>query len=138
MLNFVICDDEKSFVDRLSILLESAFIKGDFDGHIAYKCTTSDELLSYASTNNVDVFILDIQFKNSHISGLDIAEQIRATNKKSYIIFNISLEDAKEIALSFGQESFFYGEVSSDKSIISYYETSDACKTYKLIEKSGL
>ena len=58
-------------------------------------------------------------------------------HEKSYIIFNISLEDAKEIALSFGQESFFYGEVSSDKSIISYYETSDACKTYKLIEKSS-
>ena len=58
-------------------------------------------------------------------------------HEKSYIIFNISLKDAIEIASSFGQESFFYGEVSSDKSIISYYETSNACKTYELIEKSS-
>ena len=60
-----------------------------------------------------------------------------AEHEHSYIIFNISLKDATIIASSFGQESFFYGEVKANKSVISYYETKDACKTYKLVEKSS-
>ena len=58
-------------------------------------------------------------------------------HERSYIIFNISLKDAKTIASDFGQESFFFGEVFPDKSVISYYKTTNACKTYNLVEKSS-
>ena len=39
------------------------------------------------------------------------------SKERSYIIFNIPLADAKQIASDFGQESFFYGEVKSDRQI---------------------
>lgn len=54
----------------------------------------------------------------------------------SFLILNLSLEDAKVIARSYGQISFFFGEVSTQESLIYYYKTSNACVTYKLIEAS--
>lgn len=59
----------------------------------------------------------------------------------SYLIFNLTLEDAKIVAKNYGQESFFYGKVSktpsTNPSQIAYYKTTDKCKTYKLIEISN-
>lgn len=56
----------------------------------------------------------------------------------SFMIFNCTLEDAVYIARAYGQESFFFGIVSSNPSIepskIAYYKTSNHCKTYKLVE----
>lgn len=56
--------------------------------------------------------------------------------EKSYIIFNLTLSDAKTIASDYGQESFFFANVKEDKSTIAYYVTSDGCKTYKLVDVS--
>ncbi len=52
----------------------------------------------------------------------------------SMIVFNVEKDDAEEIARNYGQESFFFGKVYDDHVHIAYYETSNACKTYKLIE----
>ena len=54
--------------------------------------------------------------------------------ERSYMIFNITLDDAKIIARSYGQLSFFFGIVGKDTSGIAYYETKDCCKTYRLVE----
>jgi hypothetical protein len=56
--------------------------------------------------------------------------------EKSYIIFNLTLSDAKIIARDYGQESFFFANVKEDKSTIAYYVTNDSCKTYKLVDVS--
>lgn len=90
MLNFVICDDSEHILNKLTLLFESAFSKGDFDAKIVFKSTDCNEVIKYISSNNVDVVVLDIQFNNADISGLDIAEQIRKLNKKCYIIFTTS------------------------------------------------
>lgn len=90
MINFVICDDNQHMVDRLSNLFETAFIKGNFDAKIILKTTDSKKLLDFIANNPVDVVILDIQFNNSNMSGLDIAKQIRILNKNCYIIFSTS------------------------------------------------
>lgn len=87
MLNFVICDDETHMLNRLSLLFEKAFIKNDLDAKIVLKTSNYKELISYVSTNLVHVIVLDIEFKNSNINGLNIAEEIRKFNKDCYIIF---------------------------------------------------
>ena len=87
MLNFIICDDDKQMVNKLSSLFEKAFIKNDFDAKIVLKTSNSKELLSFISSNPVNVVVLDIEFKNSKINGLNIAEEIRKFNKDCYIIF---------------------------------------------------
>lgn len=59
--------------------------------------------------------------------------------ENSFLIFNISLEDAKAIARGYGQLSFWWGKVNASEnkpSSIAYYETNNSCITYKLVEVS--
>ena len=90
MLSFVICDDNLHMVTRLSFLFEEAFSKGDFDAAVNLKTTDYQTLIDYISNNRVDVVVLDIQFNNSELTGLDVAKNIRSINKKCYIIFTTS------------------------------------------------
>lgn len=87
MLNLVICDDDIHMIDKLSLLFEKAFVKNDFDAKIVFKTQNYKELLSFMVSNQVNVVILDIEFKNSTVNGLNIAEEIRKMNKDCYIIF---------------------------------------------------
>lgn len=86
MLNFVLCDDNKVILDKLSKMLESIFIESKIDASVSFCCTDPDELLNYTKNNKVDVLILDIDLK-SNLSGIDIANKIREVNKDAYIIF---------------------------------------------------
>ena len=61
--------------------------KNDFEAQILLKTTNYKEILSYMSNNLVNVVVLDIEFKNSQLNELDIANEIRKINKDCYIIF---------------------------------------------------
>ena len=87
MLNFIICDDDIHMINKLSLLFDKAFVKNDFDAKIVLKTQDYKELLSFMTSNLVNVVVLDIEFKNSKINGLNIAEEIRKINKDCYIIF---------------------------------------------------
>lgn len=59
--------------------------------------------------------------------------------ENSFLIFNIPVADAKAIARGYGQLSFWWGKVNTTEnkpSSIAYYETNNACITYKLVEVS--
>ena len=51
-----------------------------------FTASNSGDLLNYLNTNTVDVLFLDIDI-NSTLNGIEIAKQIRKTNKFTYIIF---------------------------------------------------
>ena len=87
MLNFIICDDEPHMLNKLCLLFEKAFLKNDFDAKIVLKTSNYNEVLSFMNSNVVNVVVLDIEFKNSTLNGLDLAEEIRKANKDCYIIF---------------------------------------------------
>ena len=53
---------------------------------IVFTASNSEDLLNYLNTNTVDVLFLDIDL-NSTPNGIEIAKQIRKTNKFIYIIF---------------------------------------------------
>lgn len=86
MLNFVICDDNLAILDKLSKMLESIFITSNYDARVSFTCSDADSLMEHIHHNQVDVLFLDIKLQ-SNISGLKLAEEIRKTNKKMYIIF---------------------------------------------------
>lgn len=86
MLKFVICDDNKKILNQLSHMVESILIKHSFDGEIVLSTTSGDKLIEYLENNEFDVLILDINL-HSTLTGLEIAELIRKTNKNCYIIF---------------------------------------------------
>lgn len=86
MLNFVLCDDNKAILDRLSKMLESLFIKYHFDAEVSLASTNAESTLQYVQTHIVNALFLDIDLK-SKFSGLDLAHQIRKINKHAYIVF---------------------------------------------------
>ena len=47
---------------------------------IVFTASNSGDLLNYLNTNTVDVLFLDIDL-NSTLNGIEIAKQIRKTNK---------------------------------------------------------
>ena len=47
---------------------------------IVFTASNSEDLLNYLNTNTVDVLFLDIDL-NSTLNGIEIAKQIRKTNK---------------------------------------------------------
>lgn len=86
MLNFVLCDDNFSALDKLSKMLESIIISHNLKGQIAFTTSDPRELLDYVKSNPTHVLLLDIDLKSS-MSGLQIAEKIRNIDKNVYIIF---------------------------------------------------
>lgn len=86
MLNFALCDDSRSFLVNMENTINKLIVKHDFDAKVAFKSTNIIEVLEYMKENTVDVLFLDV-FYESNINGIDIAKQIRSTNKDIYIIF---------------------------------------------------
>ena len=59
--------------------------------------------------------------------------------ENSFAIFNCSLADAKKLAGTYRQESFFWGRTSTDSnSKIGYYKTENEGVTYSLVEISDV
>lgn len=86
MLNFVLCEDNLNILNKLDNMLNTLFLKYDYDANIAFKTDNAEEVLSYIKTNTVHVLILDIHLK-SNISGIELAEKVRKADKSVYIIF---------------------------------------------------
>ena len=86
MLNFVICDDNEHILNKLSKMLESIFVNHSFDAEIAFKSTNANSILTFVDSNKTDVLFLDINLRDD-ITGLQLAEKVRQSNKDCYIIF---------------------------------------------------
>lgn len=86
MLNFVLCDDNLSFLNGLEKMLSHLFIKHNLDAYTGFKTDSPSKLIDYIKNDSVDVLFLDITLKNKN-SGLSIAEDIRKINKKLHLIF---------------------------------------------------
>ena len=106
MLNFVICDDEIGILDKLCNLFEKTFVKNDFDAKIVFKTTDYKQVADFVKENEVNVVVLDIEFKNTKTTGLDVANKIREFNKNCYLIFITS--HFEYIANAYNFKTFAY------------------------------
>ncbi len=86
MLNFVLCDDNLTILDKLSKMLENIFVRHNYDACVAFKSDDFDKILEYVDNNKTDALILDINLKHGK-TGLQIAETVRKKNKDAYLIF---------------------------------------------------
>lgn len=87
MLNFVVCDDNVTIVNKLSKMLESIFVNHNYEAQVAFESTNAEEILNFVNSHQTDVLILDINLQ-SNITGLELAERVRQYNKNCYIIFS--------------------------------------------------
>lgn len=86
MLNFILCDDNSNILNKLAAMLESIFVNHALDAQVAFKSTNAESVLTFVNSNKTDVLLLDINLK-SNITGLQLAQKVRETNKDCYIIF---------------------------------------------------
>lgn len=86
MLRFVICEDNLNILNKLSNLMENIFVKFNYDAKVELATDNPDNIINYVCANNIDVVVLDINLKAKK-TGLELAQEIRAKNKSTYIIF---------------------------------------------------
>lgn len=114
MLNFVICDDNVNLLDKFSKILESIFIKHNYDAQIGFKTDNVDELLNYIDNNKTDVLILDINLKSDK-SGLEIASLVRKKNKNTYFIFTTAHLEYAMMAYRFKTFDYLAKPITSER-----------------------
>jgi len=86
MINFVVCDDEKEFRDKTTLVINKLLMKNNIEYKIHEYGTYNKDLENFINNNlSSKIYILDIEMKNS-ISGIDIARKIRKNDWDSIII----------------------------------------------------
>lgn len=114
MLNFVICDDNNSIINRVSNMLTDIFSSNNICATVAFTSTDPQEILNYISVNKVDVFILDINLKST-MTGLDLAKRIRETNKEAYLIFSTGHLEYALMAYKLKTFDYLFKPVTSER-----------------------
>ena len=140
MLNFILCDDNLHLLDRLEKLLDNIFVKNNFDAKISLKTADYNKVLDYITNNKADVILLDINLK-SNKTGLQVAEQIRETNKEMYLIFTTAHLEYAMIAYKVKTFDYIAKPISYDRleeTIIRLFEdiNSEPKKYIKLDNKN--
>lgn len=114
MLNFVICDDNISIINRLTDMLTSIFNSHGITACVAFSSTNPEEIINYNATNKVDVFIFDIHLKST-MTGLELAENIRKTNKEAFLIFSTGHLEYALMAYKLKTFDYLFKPVTSER-----------------------
>jgi DNA-binding LytR/AlgR family response regulator len=106
MIKIGMCDDNLDSIKNASKFLESEIMQQDFNAEISL--ITDDQKVIFDSIykKELDVLILDIDFKNSGKNGLDFAKDLRSVNKDFFLIFLSAHQ--RFIQLSFFVKVFDY------------------------------
>lgn len=141
MLNFVLCDDNQGILDKLEKMIESILIQNNLSGEIVFTATKPNDIITYIENNQFDVLILDIDLK-SDISGLTLANNIRKTNKKAYIIFTTAHLEYTMVAYKYKTFDFLAKPVTAERleeTILRLYDDvySDSFNFIKIDKKNG-
>ncbi len=86
MINFIVCDDEKEFRKKITMVIDKMFMKNSIEYKVHEFGVYNKEFEEFIKNDmSSKIYILDIEMKNS-ISGIDIARQIRKNDWNSIII----------------------------------------------------
>lgn len=87
MIRIGMCDDEIEIAQSIAIIINEYCKKFDFNAKVCIISDNQDEIFEKIDKKEIDVLILDIDFKNGGKNGLDFAADLRAINKDFYLIF---------------------------------------------------
>ena len=94
MLRFIICEDNKDFLGRLSNIINQVMMPYNFEYKINKFTQYNKEVKQIIKTKNEQkVYVLDIELPE--VSGLEIASEIREKDLESIIIFVTSHTECK-------------------------------------------
>lgn len=86
MINFIICDDKKEFIEEIKNIIDTVMMKNNeaYEKHV-YSEYNKDFISIIKENLSWKIYILDIEVKDK--SGIDIARKIRENDIESMIIF---------------------------------------------------
>lgn len=87
MCKIAICDDEIDCAKGVAKILEIFFDKKSFDVKITIVTDSQDVIYDAIKKNEIDLLILDIDFKNRGKNGIEFANELRKMNKDFYLVF---------------------------------------------------
>lgn len=83
-MKFVICDDEKIFLKKLSEKIKFYLVERGVDAELKI-CSRGKDLLGFSEKIKIDAFFLDIDMPE--INGFQIAKNIRTLYPNCIIVF---------------------------------------------------
>lgn len=86
MLQIVICEDNKEFLDQFTNMIQSILDNNKIKGEILCTTTNVRDVEFVIASGKGNTFFLDIDLKDSE-SGYTLAEKIRKNNPYAYIVF---------------------------------------------------
>jgi two-component system response regulator AgrA len=87
MCKIAICDDELDCAKGIANILEKIFAKKNFDASITIVTDSQAAIYNAIKKNEIDLLILDIDFKDRGKNGIDFANELRKINKDFYLVF---------------------------------------------------
>lgn len=106
MINIVICDDEKLFLDKMNKMVKEFFKDKKISVNI--HCFKNSSNVISNIRNETNLFFLDIMLPE--ISGLELASIIREIQPNAYIIFVSSMHDAVFTSIKYSPLRFIRKE----------------------------
>lgn len=104
MINILICDDEKPFLNILKNRIEDYFKRNNIENMIRCFESGKDLIKCVTKIDEIDIIFLDINMEE--LSGIELAKEIRKYSSKVFIVFvtafiNYSLEGYKVDAVRY-------------------------------------
>lgn len=86
MIRFIVCEDNKQFLEKVNLSITKAMINYNFDYKVNKFTEYNEELKGIINNpKELKIYILDIELPK--ISGLEIASEIRRIDTESVILF---------------------------------------------------
>lgn len=87
MIKIGMCDDKLETLISVNKFLEAEMIEQSFDGEITLITDDQKQVFDAVYNKEIDILILDIDFKSFGKNGIDFAKDLRNINKDFILIF---------------------------------------------------
>lgn len=87
MCKIAICDDEIDCAKGIAKILENQFNKRSFEAKVTIVTDKQEIIYKAIEKKEIDLLILDIDFKDKGKNGVEFANDLRKINKDFYLVF---------------------------------------------------
>lgn len=136
MLEVLICDDNRSYRNKIKQIIENTILRESLDLHISMCTQNPMELLNYVREHAATgIYFLDVDLKSS-MNGIKLGEKIRYLDPHGFIIFTTIHMEMSYLVFKYKVEAMDY--VAKDEDDFKMRVTSCLMKAYNTYTKENL
>ena len=128
MLEVFICDDNKSYINKIKQIIENTILRESLDLHVSLYTDNPMELLNYVKEHAATgIYFLDVDLK-SNMNGIKLGEKIRDLDPFGFIIFTTIHMEMSYMVFKYKVEAMDY--VAKDEEYFAKRVNSCLIKAY--------